>query len=149
MDEFKSFNDNQAEKHGMEDSLLKYIIQLFPNLSVNQCKTISLDLGCLLFHKEMAKDATIVKEMERRSHFGRGTSDIPDKIMRIHGFLYKFSIDKIEECFQNASLSKLFMCYVRETGEIRIHSNITMSKNASVYLKARKILLEKASKREV
>jgi len=146
LDGYKAFNSTYKERHGMEDSLLKYAIKLFPNMSVDQWKTISLDLGSLLFPKETAKDSHILKEMERRNHFGWEKSDIVNQIMKIHGFLYKFSIDKIEECFQNFSLCQLFDLYAKETGIERISSNSTMSRNASIYLKARKILMSKASK---
>lgn len=156
LDEYKAFNQKLRERHGIEDSLLKFCIKMFPNFSVNKCKTISLDLGCLLFPKEMARDKHVVKEMERRNHFDfqstqneSVSSHIQYEIARIHGFLYKFSIDKIEQCFQNVSLSQLFDHYVRVTGEDRISSNLTMSKNVRVYQRAREILLDKASKRLV
>lgn len=77
------------------------------------------------------------------NHFGDKGKDTKNKIMQIHGFLYKFSIDKIEECFKNTSISSLFIYYVKE-GKERISSNVTMSKYSAVYTKARKILLKKA-----
>ena len=129
----------------MEDTLLKYVMKIFSNKSVDACKTISLDLGCLLFPKEMAKDRSVVREIERRNHFDCLKQDIEAQILKIHGFLYKFSIDKIQECFKNRSLCQLFELYVNVTGDNRISANVTMGKNTSVYLKARSILLEKAS----
>ena len=145
LDGFKAFSNSVQEKHGIEDTLFRFVIQLLPNYSVNQCKTISLDLGCLLFPKELAKEKHVVAEMERRKHFNCKSNQIEDQIFRIHGFLYKFSIDKIEECFQNNSLCQLFEFYVNQTGDERISSNVTMSKNASIYLKARQILMNKVA----
>jgi hypothetical protein len=146
LDSFKQRKHQSEQKLDLSDSLLQFTLRLFPNKSVKECKVISIDLGCLLFPKEMTKDSKVIREIERTNHFGLDADDATTEIMRIHGFLYKFSIDKIEECFQNPSLCLLFQLYVDQTRSDRISSNPTMSKNASIYLKARRILEEKASK---
>jgi len=52
----------------------------------------------------MCKNKTIVKDITIRKYFEKNGSKMDYEIMRIHRFLYKFSIDKIEECFTNTSI---------------------------------------------
>jgi len=152
--DFRRFflDDHKYRKHqsqtplDMHQSLKSMAIALFADKSTEECVTIALDLGCLLFPKEMTKDKSSLSEIERTRHFGLETHDNKIyEIMRIHGFLYKFSIDKIQECFQNHSLCKLFLLYVEQTRDTRIRANPTMNKNSRIYLKARDILEEKAA----
>jgi hypothetical protein len=137
---------NQAQSLSFVDALFQFTISVFPEKSIRDCKLISLDLGCLLFPKEMTKDVQAMSDIERTNHFGEEKEENKNEVMRIHSFLYKFSIDKIEECFQNSSLCILFLKYVDRSRESRISANLTMSKNSSTYLKARTILEDKATK---
>ena len=146
LDNFKNFKLNQSQSTSIADALLQFTISLFSGKSLRECKEISIDLGCLLFPKEMTKEKEVMTEIERTNHFGVEKEENKNEIMRIHGFLYKFSIDKIEECFQNISLCILFLNYTDSTREDRIRSNPTMSKNSDTYLKARAILEDKAAK---
>lgn len=143
LDNFKLFKQKNSNGSDMSDNLFRFIMGLFPNKSVRACKSLSIDLGCLLFPKEMTKDSIFLSEIVKTDHFGKDVSSF-DEIMRIHGFLYKFSIDKIQECFENNSLCQLFLYYVKETRDDRISENPTMNRNASIYIKARNILEEKA-----
>lgn len=146
LDNFKVFKMNQDQSVSLVEALFQFTLNLFSDKSLKLCKEISLDLGCLLFPKEMIKEKEAMADIERTNHFGVERDEIKNEIMRIHGFLYKFSIDKIEECFQNTSLCTIFLNYVDSTRESRIRSNPTMSKNSSIYLKARTILEDKAVK---
>lgn len=147
LDEYKIKKQQGQNGRDLGASLMSFTETLFPRKSEAECKAISIDLGCLLFPKEIIKNAEILREIERTNHFGVETCENKIfEIMRIHGFLYKFSIDKIEECFENNSLCELFLFYVTQTREDRISSNPTMNKNGQIYLKARDILEEKAAK---
>lgn len=146
LDNFKIFKMNQDQSVTLVEALFQFTLSLFSEKSLRDCKEISLDLGCLLFPKEMIKEKDAMADIERTNHFGVERDENKNEIMRIHGFLYKFSIDKIEECFQNTSLCILFLNYVDSARESRIRSNPTMSKNSSTYLKARTILEDKAVK---
>jgi hypothetical protein len=146
LDEYKIKRQQMKNEKDLGACLMTLSRELFPLKSEAECKTISIDLGCLLFPKELTKNAGMLKEIQRTNHFGYETCESNIfEIMRIHGFLYKFSIDKIEECFQNSSLCELFLLYVTQTRDDRIASNPTMSKNSQIYLKARNILEEKAA----
>ena len=145
LDDYKQHKLSCVENTPLTNCLLKFVVKCFSNKSIGECKVISLDLGCLLFPKEMIKDSQAMIDIEKTNHFGAEDSKgNANEIMRIHGFLYKFSIDKIEECFQNYSLCELFLYYVDSTRDSRISSNPTMHKNASIYAKARDILEGKA-----
>lgn len=145
LDEYKAFKSICKQDWGSTQSLVRFTSKIYPEKSVKEVKELSLDLGCLLFPKELVKDQKALKEIQKVGTFGEEIETIQFEIMRIHGFLYKFSIDKIEECFQNISLCELFLTYVEATRETRIGLNPTMKKNSSIYLKARKILEDKAS----
>ena len=143
LDDFKSSQYSETVKIDLGDSLLEYTKSVFKSEASSAQKAISISLGCLLFPKQIIKDSKLLKYLTLSNHFGGQGNDTKNKIMQIHGFLYKFSIDKIEECFKNKSICSLFLHYIKE-GKDRIRSNSTMNKYSAIYLKARKILEKKA-----
>jgi len=145
LDSYKASKAEDDHDSDLSSSLLRYTTSIFPEVSADAAKTLSLDLGCLLFPKEMRENKIIVGDLTSRNHFSEASEDLDAEIMKIHSYLYKFSIDKIEECFKNSSLCQLFLFYTK-AGKDRILENITMKKNHSVYLKARGILEGKAIK---
>ena len=145
LEEYKIFKQNLKKESDLVDCLFSFTCNLYPNKSVKDCKEISLDLGCLLFPKEMVRDSKAIKEKQTFANLGEHIDEIKSEMLKIHGFLYKFSIDKIEECFLNLSLCELFLTYISKSKDDRINANATMKKNRSIYIKARKILEDKAS----
>mmetsp|Transcript_10641 Transcript_10641/g.10493 ORF Transcript_10641/g.10493 Transcript_10641/m.10493 type:complete len:266 (-) Transcript_10641:34-831(-) len=145
LDEYKLFKTGKNSEWTLAESLFQFTTSIYPTKTEKECRGISLDLGCLLFPKEIVKEQNFLQVIQDFGTFGDEIETIKSEIMKIHGFLYKFSIDKIEECFQNISLSLLFLTYVNRTRETRIDGNPTMKRNSSIYLKARKILEDKAS----
>lgn len=129
----------------LSESIFQFTSSVYPEKSPSECKGISLDLGSLLFPKEIVKDSNFLQVIQEFGTFGDEIETIKAEIMKIHGFLYKFSIDKIEECFQNIFLSQLFITYITKASKERMDENPTMKRNSSVYLKAMKILENRAS----
>ena len=145
LDDYKLYKTKCLSKSNLTESLHNFTVQTFPMKSMRDCQEISLDLGCLLFPKEMIKDSKAIEQIIEFGYFGNELEEVKKEIMKIQGFLYKFSIDKIEECFQNISLCELFLAYVFKSQNKRIVSNPTMKKNSKIYIKARKILEKRAS----
>ena len=144
LDSFKTLKCTILQNLDLTDSLMEFVKANFKGEPKSIQKITSIDLGCLLFPKEIIKDKSLFNYLVHWNHFEDRGKDIHASIMQIHGFLYKFSIDKIEECFKNKSMCRLFINYIK-SGKDRVNSNMTMSKHLTVYTKARKILEEKAN----
>ena len=145
LDSFKSSKDYSSLTHGLGESLLEFTNNLFSLKETKEAlKLLSFELACLLFPKEIQKSEKLLNYFANKNQTEMSEADIKHKVIKIHGFLYKFSIDKVEECFQNKAMCQLFLYYWK-FGKERIRSNITMKRNIDTYLKARSILEEKAT----
>ena len=112
LDDFKS--SNCSISHGLGESIIDYTKSLFSlEESSSSLRLLSLELGCLLFPKEILKNEILFNYISNKNRIDFTPADVKSKVTKIHGFLYKFSIDKVEECFQNKSMCRLFFALLK------------------------------------
>lgn len=86
------------------------------------------NLGSLIYPKQMLKllkDDTVAKV----------------KVVSIYNYLYKFSLERLQQFLNNESLMLLFIDYLQTNRFSRIHSSANMLKHRHAYYEACNIMI--------
>ena len=127
--------------NNIHQKIESYCSENFGYLNSSLLEEVTFYLKCLVQHR-----MAIFKSNETVSNRNlEDDREYASRAKKLHGILYKFSLEKWEQFFENPALSLIFKEYMK-TYPLRLENNLTLRKQEDVYYNALKLILLKINK---